>query len=103
MILPSCDRPMTFTRGVNVMYQRGDFTTPEQLALQIGGGTYSITSGVVSGTFPSFNDAGAAIVPASPGFYHRPETIADLVDQVVTKVLDRARIPSDLMRRWKTP
>ena len=49
------------------------------------------------------HDAGAAIVPASPGFYHRPETIADLVDQVVTKVLDRARIPSDLMRRWKTP
>ena len=46
-------------------------------------------------------DAGAAIVPASPGFYHRPETIADLVDQVVTKVLDRARIPADLIRRWK--
>jgi 4-hydroxy-3-polyprenylbenzoate decarboxylase len=48
------------------------------------------------------HDAGAAIVPASPGFYTQPETIADLVDQVVTKVLDRARIPSDLIRRWKT-
>ncbi|MCE9637874.1 MAG: UbiX family flavin prenyltransferase [Planctomycetes bacterium] len=48
------------------------------------------------------HDAGAAIVPASPGFYHRPATIEDLVDQVVTKVLDRARIPSDLIRRWKS-
>ena len=46
-------------------------------------------------------DAGAAIVPASPGFYHRPESIGDLVDQVVTKVLDRARIPAELIRRWK--
>jgi 4-hydroxy-3-polyprenylbenzoate decarboxylase len=47
------------------------------------------------------HDAGAAIVPASPGFYHRPETIDDLVDQVVTKVLDRAGLPTDLIRRWK--
>lgn len=46
-------------------------------------------------------DAGAAIVPASPGFYHRPETVADLVDQVVQKALDRARIPAELIRRWK--
>lgn len=48
------------------------------------------------------HDAGAAIVPASPGFYHQPKSIDDLVDQVVTKVLDRARVPSDLIRRWKT-
>ena len=48
------------------------------------------------------HDAGAAIVPASPGFYHHPKSIDDLVDQVVTKVLDRARVPTDLIRRWKT-
>ncbi len=47
------------------------------------------------------HDAGAAIVPASPGFYHHPKTIDDLVDQVVTKVLDRVGVPSDLIRRWK--
>lgn len=47
------------------------------------------------------HDAGAAIVPASPGFYHRPESVADLVDQVVQKVLDRARVPGELIRRWK--
>ena len=48
-------------------------------------------------------DAGAAIVPASPGFYHRPASIADLVDQVVQKVLDRAGVPADLIARWKAP
>lgn len=47
------------------------------------------------------HDAGAAIVPASPGFYHRPRSIDDLVDQVVQKVLDRAGIPAELIRRWK--
>jgi len=47
------------------------------------------------------HDAGAAIVPAMPGFYHRPESIDGLVDQVVQKILDRARIPADVIRRWK--
>ena len=45
-------------------------------------------------------EAGAAILPASPGFYHRPESIHDLVDFVVQKVLDRLGVDSDLVRRW---
>lgn len=49
------------------------------------------------------HDAGAAIVPASPGFYHGPKTIDDLVDQVVLKTLDRLGLRTDLVRRWKTP
>jgi 4-hydroxy-3-polyprenylbenzoate decarboxylase len=49
------------------------------------------------------HDAGAAIVPASPGFYHRPRTVEDLVDQVVTKVLDRLGLRVEIIRRWKAP
>jgi 4-hydroxy-3-polyprenylbenzoate decarboxylase len=45
-------------------------------------------------------EAGAAIVPASPGFYHRPKTIDDLVGHVVTKVTDRLRLRLDLVDRW---
>ena len=41
-------------------------------------------------------------VPASPGFYHQPKSIDDLVDQVVTKTLDRLGIRLDLIRRWKS-
>ena len=49
------------------------------------------------------HDAGGAIVPAAPGFYHRPQSIDDLVDQVVLKALDRLGVESDLIRRWKAP
>src|ERR671938_578841 len=37
--------------------------------------------------------AGARIMPASPGFYHRPQTIEQLVDHFVFRVLDHFRIP----------
>jgi 4-hydroxy-3-polyprenylbenzoate decarboxylase len=44
--------------------------------------------------------AGAVILPANPGFYHRPERVEDLVDYIVARVLDQIGIEHDLMRRW---
>lgn len=44
--------------------------------------------------------AGAVVLPASPGFYHKPKTIEGLVDYVVGKVLDQLGIEHDLFRRW---
>ncbi|BES72619.1 flavin prenyltransferase UbiX [Marinobacter nanhaiticus D15-8W] len=43
---------------------------------------------------------GATIMPASPGFYHRPQSIEDLVDFVVARILDHLDLPQDLMPRW---
>jgi flavin prenyltransferase len=43
---------------------------------------------------------GAVIMPASPGFYARPHTIADLVDTVVGRILDQLGIETTLVRRW---
>jgi len=48
-------------------------------------------------------EAGAIVLPAMPGFYHRPTTVADLVDFVVGKVLDRLGVDHALFRRWRTP
>ncbi|HTN32624.1 MAG TPA: flavin prenyltransferase UbiX [Marinobacter sp.] len=43
---------------------------------------------------------GAVIMPASPGFYHNPESVQDLIDFVVARLLDHLGIPQDLMPRW---
>jgi len=45
--------------------------------------------------------AGAAIVPASPGFYGKPQTVKDIVDFIVARVLDLLDIPHDLGKRWQ--
>jgi 4-hydroxy-3-polyprenylbenzoate decarboxylase len=43
---------------------------------------------------------GVVIVPASPGFYHQPQTIDDLVDFVVARILNLLDIPQDMLPRW---
>ncbi|MDT5156113.1 MAG: flavin prenyltransferase [Acidobacteriota bacterium] len=45
--------------------------------------------------------AGARVMPASPGFYHRPQTIEQLVDQLVFRILDQFGIPHPTGTRWK--
>ena len=44
--------------------------------------------------------AGAVILPPSPGFYTHPQTVADLVDFVVARILDQLRVPHELAPRW---
>ncbi len=43
---------------------------------------------------------GAVIVPASPGFYHQPESVADLIDFIVARLLDHLGLGQELMPRW---
>lgn len=43
---------------------------------------------------------GVVIMPANPGFYHRPQKIEDLVDFVVARVLDHLGVAHDLLPRW---
>ena len=43
---------------------------------------------------------GAVILPASPAFYHRPQTVGELVDFVVARTLDHLGIAHDLVPRW---
>jgi len=45
--------------------------------------------------------AGAQILPASPGFYHRPRTIDDLVDHLCFRILDQFDIPHPRTSEWK--
>lgn len=45
-------------------------------------------------------EAGAVVLPAAPGFYHRPTEVAQLVDFVVQRILDHLGIGAELVPRW---
>lgn len=44
--------------------------------------------------------AGALLLPANPGFYHRPQKVMDLVDFVIARILDHLNISHALLPRW---
>ena len=46
------------------------------------------------------SQAGAQILPAMPGFYQKPQTVADLVDFLVGKILDQLGVEHRLFKRW---
>jgi 4-hydroxy-3-polyprenylbenzoate decarboxylase len=45
-------------------------------------------------------EAGAVILPAMPGFYHRPSSLQDMIDHLVGKILDQFNIKNNLSPRW---
>jgi 4-hydroxy-3-polyprenylbenzoate decarboxylase len=44
--------------------------------------------------------AGAVVMPAAPGFYHRPTTVDQLVDFIVARILDHLDVPQTIVPRW---
>ena len=45
-------------------------------------------------------EAGAVVLPAAPGFYHRPTRVAELVDFIVQRVLDQLDLGIEVAPRW---
>jgi len=43
---------------------------------------------------------GVSILPASPGFYHQPKTLDDMVNFVVARILDQLQLKHDLLKPW---
>lgn len=50
----------------------------------------------------TLSNTGAVILPPSPGFYHQPDTIQQLIDFVVARILDQLDIKHNLSTRWAT-
>ena len=44
---------------------------------------------------------GATILPASPGFYHDPQSVMDVVDHIVGKIMDTLGVEHEIFDRWK--
>ena len=44
--------------------------------------------------------AGAVIMPPNPGFYHHPQSVQDIVDFVVARILDHLGVANALLARW---
>jgi 4-hydroxy-3-polyprenylbenzoate decarboxylase len=51
----------------------------------------------------SVTEAGAVVIPASPGLYHRPKTVEEMIDFVVFRVLDQLGVRDPEARRWSLP
>ncbi len=52
-------------------------------------------------TMVSLTEMGAIICPPVPGFYHQPQTVMDIVDHTVDRVLDLVGLPAGDTRRWE--
>lgn len=48
----------------------------------------------------TLSQMGAVILPASPGFYHQPQSVDDMVDFVVARILDQLGVEQALVPRW---
>ena len=48
----------------------------------------------------SVTEAGAVVIPAAPGFYHRPTKVSELVDFIVQRILDQLGLDIEIARRW---
>jgi 4-hydroxy-3-polyprenylbenzoate decarboxylase len=50
-------------------------------------------------------EMGARVVPPMPAFYHRPQTLQEIIDQTVQRICDQLglELPKDLFRRWEGP
>ena len=46
-------------------------------------------------------EAGATVLPAIPSFYGRPQTVEEVADTVVARILDHLGVNNDLVKRWK--
>ena len=48
----------------------------------------------------TLSQMGAVILPAAPGFYRQPESVQDLIDFVVARILNQLNIEHDLLPKW---
>ena len=86
--------------GTNLIHRAADVTLKEgrKLVLVVRESPYNA---IHLDNMLRLARAGARILPASPGFYHRPRTIEELVDHLVFRILDQFGVPHSQATRWR--
>src|SRR2546429_1414397 len=87
--------------GTNLIHRAADVTLKESRKLVLGPRETPYNA-IHLQNMLRLSRAGAHIVPASPAFYHRPQTIEALVDHLVFRHLDQFAIPHSTATRWKS-
>ena len=86
--------------GTNLIHRAADVTLKEgrKLVLVVRESPYNA---IHLENMLKLARAGARVLPASPGFYHRPRTIEELVDHLVFRILDQFGVPHSQETRWR--
>jgi 4-hydroxy-3-polyprenylbenzoate decarboxylase len=86
--------------GTNLIHRAADVTLKEgrKLVLVVRESPYNA---IHLENMLKLAHAGARILPASPAFYHRPQTIEEMVDHLVFRILDQFGVPHTQATRWQ--
>ena len=102
-IMPCSIRTMSeIATGVtsSLMSRAADVVLKERRRLVLGVRETPLHSGHLR-TLLSLSDMGAIVAPLVPAFYNRPQSIDDIINHSVGRVLDLFDIDSGIVKRWK--
>ena len=95
-------------RDIAASISSGSFQTLGMVILPcsiktLSGIVHSYTDGLLTRLMTQAAEIGAVIMPPVPAFYHRPQSLDDVINQTVNRVLDQFAItlPEDLFARWQ--
>jgi 4-hydroxy-3-polyprenylbenzoate decarboxylase len=95
---------IAFSLSDNLLLRAADVTLKERRRLVIVARETPLHLGHLR-LMTQVTELGGLIMPPMPAFYHRPQSLAEIVDQTVNRVLDQFGIllPEDLFKRWSGP
>jgi 4-hydroxy-3-polyprenylbenzoate decarboxylase len=90
---------ISHSRGANLLVRAADVTLKERRPLVLVVRETPLHQGHLQLMLTAAS-LGAVILPPMPAFYHQPQTIQDLIQHTIGKVLDCFHIQHDLFKRW---